>query len=125
MDFGRESGNQAAAEQLVYDYRRANLSDDDVALCEYAVKLTLTPGAMGREDVQRLRDRGFEDASITVATQVIGYFNYINRVADGLGGRRRGVDDDPARPVARRAGEGLPRADARPRSLSRPRHELG
>jgi uncharacterized peroxidase-related enzyme len=89
MDFGRESGNQAAAEQLVYDYRRANLSDDDVALCEYAVKLTLTPGAMGREDVQRLRDRGFEDASITVATQVIGYFNYINRVADGLG-----VDDE-------------------------------
>jgi hypothetical protein len=27
----------------------------------------------------------FSDGQITVATQVIGYFNYINRVAEGLG----------------------------------------
>lgn len=53
-------------------------------LCDYAVKLTLTPGAMTEEDAQRLRDVGLDDRQITVAVQVIGYFNYINRVADGL-----------------------------------------
>ncbi len=32
-----------------------------------------------------LHDHGFDDDQITIATQVIGYFNYINRIADGLG----------------------------------------
>ena len=40
---------------------------------------------MTEEDVARLRDLGFSDAAITIATQVVGYFNYINRIADGLG----------------------------------------
>jgi len=40
---------------------------------------------MREQDVQRLRDAGFEDAQILVAVQVIGYFNYINRLADALG----------------------------------------
>jgi len=53
-------------------------------LCDYAVKLTRTPGAMEKEDVQRLRSVGLDDRQITIAVQVIGYFNYINRVADGL-----------------------------------------
>lgn len=56
-----------------------------MALCEYAVKLTRTPGAMGQADVDVLRGHGFSDAAITIAAQVIGYFNYINRIADGLG----------------------------------------
>lgn len=33
----------------------------------------------------RLRQHGFEDRAIHDATQVISYFNYINRIADGLG----------------------------------------
>lgn len=57
----------------------------DRALCNYAVKLTLTPGKMTERDLRVLRDASFDDAQITVATQVIGYFNYINRIADGLG----------------------------------------
>jgi len=75
---------------LIDDYRRAELSPADRALCDYAVKLTLAPGAMTERDVDDLRGHGFDDAAITIAVQVIGYFNYINRVADGLG-----VDDEP------------------------------
>ncbi len=45
---------------------------------------------MGEQDLDVLREHGFSDEQITVATQVIGYFNYINRIADGLG-----VDDEP------------------------------
>ena len=58
---------------------------DDRALCDFAVKLTVTPGEMREADVAKLRDLGFSDAAITIATQVISYFNYINRIADGLG----------------------------------------
>ncbi len=70
---------------MIYDYRRVDLSIEDRALCDYAVKLTLTPGAMSAADVQWLRGFGFNDDAISIAVQVIGYFNYINRVADGLG----------------------------------------
>lgn len=40
---------------------------------------------MGAADVDRLHQAGFTDEEISIAVQVIGYFNYINRVADGLG----------------------------------------
>ena len=40
---------------------------------------------MSEADLDGLRDCGFDDRAIHDATQVIGYFNYINRVADALG----------------------------------------
>ncbi len=75
---------------MIYDYRRADLSPADRALCDYAVKLTLAPGSVTERDIETLRGHGFDDAAITVSVQVISYFNYINRIADGLG-----VDDEP------------------------------
>ena len=36
-------------------------------------------------DVAQLHSVGLNDAQITIAVQVIAYFNYINRIADGLG----------------------------------------
>jgi uncharacterized peroxidase-related enzyme len=70
---------------LIFDYRQADLSDADRALCDYAVKLTLTPAAVVESDLDVLRRHGFDDDAIHIATQVIGYFNYITRIADGLG----------------------------------------
>ena len=69
---------------MIFDYREADLPAEDRALCEFAVKLTLTPGLMEESDVVALRALGFSVAAITIATQVIAYFNYINRIADGL-----------------------------------------
>ena len=72
------------------DYRTAGLSAPDVALCDWAVKLTRNPASCGQADVDGLRSHGFSDEEISHAAQVIGYFNYINRIADGLG-----VDPEP------------------------------
>jgi uncharacterized peroxidase-related enzyme len=66
------------------DWRRADLSAEDRALCEYAEKLTRTPGAMSGADVEGLRVHGFGDLEIHDAIQVVAYFNYINRVADAV-----------------------------------------
>jgi len=60
------------------------------ALCDYAVKLTAIPSSVGLEDADRLRAHGWDDAAIHDAIQVIGYFNYINRIADAVG-----IDDEP------------------------------
>ncbi len=39
---------------------------------------------MSRDDIEALRRHGFDDRAIHDATHVIAYFNYINRIADGL-----------------------------------------
>lgn len=70
---------------MVFDYREMDLPSADRVLCDYAVKLTLSPGETGEADLDSLRKEGLDDEALTIAVQVIGYFNYINRVADGLG----------------------------------------
>ncbi len=54
-------------------------------LCDYAVKLTCDPASVGAADADELRAQGWDDAAIHDAIQVIAYFNYINRIAEGVG----------------------------------------
>ena len=70
---------------LARDHREADLEAADRAMLDYAVKLTLTPGEMGEGDVERLREVGFDQVAILDICQVVSYFNYVNRMADGLG----------------------------------------
>lgn len=51
----------------------------------YAEKLTKAPGSISKDDVERLRNAGFEDGEILEANQVAAYFNYVNRSVMGLG----------------------------------------
>jgi uncharacterized protein YciW len=51
----------------------------------YAAKLTRTPGAMERADVEMLRAAGIADADVLALAEVVGYYAYVNRIADGLG----------------------------------------
>jgi len=67
------------------DWRTAPLSIVDLALCKYAEKLTHSPSQMSPTDLDTLRSHGLDDRAIHDATQVISYFNYINRIADALG----------------------------------------
>ena len=75
---------------VVRDWQSAPLTEKEKALLAYAVKLTRTPQQMTRADVDALRRCGWSDGDVHDATQVIAYFNYINRIADGLG-----VEPDP------------------------------
>ena len=51
----------------------------------YVEKLTKAPVTVGREDVEALRTVGFDDTGILQINLIASWFNYINRVADGLG----------------------------------------
>jgi len=70
---------------LVRDWRTAPLTDVDRALCEFAVRLTHRQHEMAPADLDRLRKHELSDEAIHDAVQVVGYFNYITRVADALG----------------------------------------
>ena len=70
---------------MKHDWRKAGLKEADVALCAWAEKLTLCLGEADATDVVGLRSAGVSEEAISDAAQVIGYFNYINRIAEGLG----------------------------------------
>lgn len=70
---------------LARDWRSALRAKQDKALCEYAAKLTHAPSEMTPLDLDALRAQGLDDRAIHDATQVVSYFNYINRIADALG----------------------------------------
>jgi uncharacterized peroxidase-related enzyme len=80
----RESGEPALAEAVASgDFDR--LPDRTGLLCRYALKLTLRPWDMREDDLYPLRRDGLTDRDIVDANQVVAYFNYVNRIADGLG----------------------------------------
>ena len=51
----------------------------------YAKKLTLSVGSIAQEDIEPLRQAGFDDGEILEINQVVSYFNYANRTVLGLG----------------------------------------
>ncbi len=55
------------------------------ALIDHVIKLTRTPGAMRRADVEALRAAGFSDEGIVGINQITGFFAWCNRTVDGLG----------------------------------------
>jgi len=72
-------------EALARDWRQAELSPRLHAILTFAEKLTLAPRDMRREDIDPLRDIGIDDRGILETVEVTAYFNFVNRLADGLG----------------------------------------
>lgn len=62
----------------------------ELALLRYARKLTAQVGAMVEADVKAARDAGASDGEILEANQVCAYFNYSNRLLNGLGVTTKG-----------------------------------
>jgi len=77
--------DEELAAALRRDYREASLSDADRAMLDYVAKLTKSPARVARKDIEGLREVGFTDQAILQINLIASWFNYINRVADGLG----------------------------------------
>lgn len=75
-----------AIEQALHaDTPESIFSGAELALMQYTKKLTLQPGDMERSDVETLKQHGLDDGEILEANQIIAYFNYVNRLLNGLG----------------------------------------
>lgn len=73
------------ASRVEENYETAGLSGKRLAMLKYAEKLTREPAAVTEADVMSLRHEGFTDADILHIAEVVAYFAYANRIADGLG----------------------------------------
>ena len=57
----------------------------ELAIMQYARRLTLEPSSVGGTHVQELRSAGLDDGQILEVNQVVAYFAYANRTVLGLG----------------------------------------
>jgi uncharacterized peroxidase-related enzyme len=73
------------AEQVGDDYHNANLTHKQVAMLEFAESLTLDPGNTKGAYVEELKNVGWADADIVDIVHITCLFNYMDRLADGLG----------------------------------------
>ena len=80
---------------LSSDYTTADLAPADRAMLAYAVKLTLQPSAIAKEDIAALRMVSFDDRAIHDICAVTAYFAFVNRIADGLGVEVEGSSPEP------------------------------
>ena len=60
-------------------------SGKELALLNYAAKLTVAGGSMEKGDIDTLRAADCNDGEILEVNQVVAYFNYSNRLLNGLG----------------------------------------
>jgi len=70
---------------LISDYKSIDFSIRTLAILNYAEKLTITPGLVNEYDVQNLRIHDLSDQDILNINLVVSYFNFVNRIANGLG----------------------------------------
>ena len=72
-------------QRFLQDYQSVKLSTKKLTMIEYAIKLTKTPSEVEQKDVDGLRNAGFSDEDIINMNLITCYFNFVNRIASGLG----------------------------------------
>lgn len=73
------TGDPVWVDKLCYNYRSAELTPRQRALCDFAYFLTVSPREITTDQADRLREAGFNDHEILEASFVVGFFNYTNR----------------------------------------------
>jgi uncharacterized peroxidase-related enzyme len=77
--------DEALVDAIRRDYRTAPIDERDRVMLDFVVDLTRDATRITRAHHERLRAVGFDDRGILQITLIAAWFNYINRVADGLG----------------------------------------
>lgn len=77
------SNDPVLGEQLVMNYKAADLAPRQHAMLDFAALLTTASATVEEADRQTLRDHGFNDRDIWDITSVAAFFNMTNRVASG------------------------------------------
>ena len=73
------------ADVITHNYRRADLTERERALLDFAHAVTVRSHELREEDLAPLREIGLDDATIFEAAQVAAMFNFTNRLANAFG----------------------------------------
>ncbi|MES2153510.1 MAG: peroxidase-related enzyme [bacterium] len=82
---GRYSKDHAFVEEVAKAPGKVKLPARERVLVDYAVALTAHPAKGVKSEVDAMKKAGLKDEEILQAAQIVGYFNFANRLAIGLG----------------------------------------
>ena len=71
--------------KVICNWREANLDNQEKAMLAFTEKFTLTPSQITDQDIDKLRQAGFNEDQIFAIGLGAGYRNWIDRIADLLG----------------------------------------
>ena len=81
----QHSDDPELASHVMHDFSQADLDPQTKGMLEYAAKLTKNPTSMEKSDVEGLRQLGLTDEQILSVVLITCNFNFMTRLADGLG----------------------------------------
>lgn len=73
------------AKEIASDFRTADIDEVTKAILEFAVKITEAAHTVTSADLQHLRNYGLTDEALFAIVEVVGFFSYVNRIADAFG----------------------------------------
>ncbi|MGH7744240.1 MAG: carboxymuconolactone decarboxylase family protein [Candidatus Dormibacteria bacterium] len=79
------TGDHALVKRLKTDPINAPLGPQDKSMINFALKVTREPHSVKPEDIQELNHRGFSEEQVVDIVLITCLFNFMDRLADGLG----------------------------------------
>lgn len=76
--------DRLVADQIAINYRKADITDRQRAMLEFAVKVALDSRSVDDADFEVLRGHGFDDDDIWDMVAITGLFGMSNRMANAL-----------------------------------------
>ncbi|HET56093.1 MAG TPA: peroxidase [Ignavibacteria bacterium] len=71
--------------RFIDDFRSIDAEENISVLLEYSHKLTVEAHKITQSDVDALKSKGWSDEDILLTNMIVSYFNFVNRIALGLG----------------------------------------
>jgi uncharacterized peroxidase-related enzyme len=71
--------------KFILDYRSIDLQPEVIAILDYTYTLTSLPNTITMDSVNELKKFNWSDEDILLANLIVSYFNFVNRIALGLG----------------------------------------
>ena len=81
----QHSDDPELASHIMHDYTQADIDEQTRGMLDFAVKLTKDPSGNRKADIERLRGLGLNDQQILSTVLITCNFNFMTRLADGLG----------------------------------------
>ena len=71
--------------QIAAGQANSQISIADKLMLDYARELTLSPHSIQESNIIEMREIGFTDEQVLLINLTVSYFNFVNRLATGLG----------------------------------------
>ncbi|GAB4133513.1 MAG: peroxidase-related enzyme [Ignavibacteriales bacterium] len=77
--------NKNKIDEFISDYKTIAVDPKTRILLDYANELTISPNLVSQSTIDKIKSFGWDDEDILLTNLIVSYFNFVNRIALGLG----------------------------------------